>query len=436
MKIPALLLFAAFALAPQDRSKPNLVLFIADDLGYLDTSVAGAKDVRTPNVKRLAEAGMNFTHAFVTSPACAPSRASILTGLWPMRTGAMNNHAPPRAEVRKLPVYLRELGYEVAAFGKVAHYNQDKLYGFDHYDASAAASTVSTWISGRPASRPLCLIVGTHQPHVPWPDRTEYDPAKVAVPSTHIDTPETREYRARYYADVTTADAELGEIWDLARTKLGGDTLFVFTSDHGGQWPFGKWNLYDAGTRVPLIASWPGVVSAGTTTPAMVSLADLLPTFIDCAGGKAPAGLDGRSFAPALRGTSADHRDRIFTTHSRDKDMNVYPIRSVRSRDWKYIRNLKPETEHSTHIDKGNVASGSGYWKSWENRAKSDPAAAAVVERYRRRPAEELYDLRADPLEVRNLASDPAHADVLAGLRKDLDAWMKSQGDEGLPSEK
>ena len=116
--------------------------------------------------------------------------------------------------------------------------------------------------------------------------------------------------------------------------------------------------------------------------------------------------------------------------------MNVYPIRSVRTREWKYIRNLKPESEHSSHIDKGQPSSGRSYWQSWEDRAKSDPAAAAIVERYRRRPAEELYDLRADPEELRNLASDPAHAERLAGLRQELDAWMTSQGDEGLQSEK
>ncbi len=436
MKISGLLLLTLLPLAAQERRPPNIVLFLADDLGYLDTTIAGAKDVRTPKLQRLADAGMTFTHAFVTSPACAPSRASILTGLWPMHSGAMNNHAPPRKEVKKLPEFLQELGYEVAAFGKVAHYNQDKLYGFDHYDKSHELATVSAWIAARTAAKPLCLIVGTHQPHVPWPEKGDLDPAAVEIPPTHVDTPETRAARSRYYADVALADRELGEIGELTRSKLGKDTVFLFTSDHGAQWPFGKWNLYDAGTRVPLVVSWPGVVAPGTTTAAMVSLADLLPTFIELAGGKPPADLDGRSFAAVLRGKSAELRERIFTTHSRDGVMNVYPIRSARSRDWKYIRNLKPEAEHTTHIDKGQTSSGREYWMSWEERAKSDPAAAAIVERYHRRPAEELYDLRSDPLERRNLASDAGHAQALAGLRADLDAWMRSQGDEGLGSER
>ena len=410
---------------------PHLVLFISDDHGQLDCGVYGAKDVKTPNMKRLADAGMTFTHAFVASPSCAPSRASLLTGLMPARHGAHVNHAAPKADVKKLPAYLQELGYEVAAFGKVAHYNQDKQYGFDHYDKDPSTKTVAAWLAARASPKPLCLIVGTHQPHVPWPEKTDYDPAQLSIPPSHLDTPETRAWRARYYGDVTTADTELGEIYDLAREKLGRDLLFLHTSDHGGQWPFGKWNCYDAGIRVPFFAVWPGVIAPGSTSDAMLSLVDLLPTFIEIAGGAPPAGIDGRSFAAVLRGTKKDHRDRIFTTHTRDGNVNVYPIRSVRTREWKYVRNLFPDTEHTTHIDKMRARDKGGYITSWEERAKTDPAAKAVVDRYHRRPAEELYDLRADPHELKNLAADPAHAATLKSLRGELDAWMKEQGDPG-----
>src|SRR5437879_1488141 len=110
------------------QAKPHIVIFISDDHGQLDSTPYGAPDVQTPNMQRLAEAGMTFTHAFATSPACAPSRASILTGLLPNRHGAMVNHAQPKDEIRKWPAYLRVLGYLCAAFGKVAHYGQDRLY--------------------------------------------------------------------------------------------------------------------------------------------------------------------------------------------------------------------------------------------------------------------------------------------------------------------
>ena len=137
-----------------------------------------------------------------------------------------------------------------------------------------------------------------------------------------------------------------------------------------------------------------------------------------------------------LLGRRDDHRDRVFLTHSGDGNMNRYPIRAVRTRRWKYIRNLDPEAEHHTHIDKGNAGDGRLAWDAWAEAARTDPAAAAIVDRYHHRPAEELYDLDADPWEQTNLADDPAHASTLAGLRADLDAWMREQGDEGLATER
>jgi arylsulfatase A-like enzyme len=226
-------------------------------------------------------------------------------------------------------------------------------------------------------------------------------------------------------------DRELGEVYDAAREVLGAGTFFLTTSDHGAQWPFGKWTLYDGGIRTPLIAVWPGRTRPGARSDAMVSWIDLLPTLVEVAGGPAPAGLDGRSFAAVLRGERSEHRDRIFTTHSADGRFNIYPIRSVRTGEWKYIRNLHPEYYYSTHVDLGQARDGPGYFGSWQDLARTDAAAAAVVRRYHIRPAEELYDLRADPLERRNLAGEPAHAARLAGLRAEVNDWMKANGDEG-----
>jgi arylsulfatase A-like enzyme len=155
----------------------------------------------------------------------------------------------------------------------------------------------------------------------------------------------------------------------------------------------------------------------------------LLPTFLDLAGGAAPAGLDGKSFAAVLRGETPSHRDRIFTTHSGDGQFNVYPIRSVRTHEWKYLRNLRPDAQHHSHISRAAEKDGYGYWQSWLAAAKSDPRAAAKVQRHIERPAEELYDLTADPFEQHNLAASPEHATRLATLRAELDAWMREQGD-------
>ena len=427
----ALAIFVGAAAA----ARPNLVVFIADDLGQLDTTPYGSKEIRTPNFERLARQGLKFTQAFVASPSCAPSRAALLTGLMPARNGAEPNHSKPREEIKKLPAYLQELGYEVASFGKVAHYGHGSYYKFDYVAGEGGRNytgigLAADWLQSRKSDKPLCLFVGTNWPHVPWPHETPgYEPAKAALPPTFVDTPDTRLWRTRYYAAVTKADDDLGTILDVVGKTLDPKNTFVLcTSDHGAQWPFGKWNLYDSGIRVPLIAAGPGI-KAGATMEAMVSWIDLLPTLVELAGGKPPADIDGRSFAGVLLGKTDKHRDEIFTTHSGDNEFNVYPIRAVRDGRWKYILNLHPEFQHATHINRAAAGDGTGYWNSWEAAAKTDARAGAVVKRYKERPREELYDLSADPQEQVNLAAEPAHAMRLTAMRQKVADWMKEQGD-------
>src|SRR5262249_15313512 len=169
--------------------------------------------------------------------------------------------------------------------------------------------------------------------------------------------------------------------------------------------------------------AWPNRVKAGTRSEAMVSWVDFLPTCLEAAGGVPPREISGRSFLAVLRGEKTSHRDKVFATHSGDGQMNRYPIRAVRTRAWKYIGNLDRAAEHHTHIDKAAAEDGREYWDSWTEKVRSDPAAAAVVRRYHKRPAEELYDLKADSWELHNLATDPAHADTRTRFRVDLDAW-------------
>jgi arylsulfatase A-like enzyme len=161
----------------------------------------------------------------------------------------------------------------------------------------------------------------------------------------------------------------------------------------------------------------------------MVSWVDFLPTLLEAAGGKPPGQIDGRSFLPVLRGKRSSHRDTIFTTHSGDGRFNIYPIRAVRSGQWKYIRNLHPEYAFTTHIDLPVNLGQREYFKTWEALAESDPETAVIVRRYHARPAEELYDLAADPHEQHNLAVDSKHAARLKKMRVQLDQWLRDQGD-------
>jgi uncharacterized sulfatase len=427
--------------------RPNVVVFLADDLTWSDCPPTGGTMPPTPNMLRLTRAGMTFTQAFVASPSCAPSRGALLTGLDPMRNGAMLNHTAPRPDVKRWPAYFQALGYETAAIGKVAHYAQVKQYGFDHvshfnYHQDDCVEAAVTWLGARKSDKPLCLIVGTNWPHVPWPKDGWGDPASVTLTPRLVDTPQTRTAVTRYHAAVANADRDLGLVYDAARRVLGENTLFVFSSDHGAQFPGGKWNCYDAGVRTPIYVIWPGKVKPGSTSAAMVSWVDLMPTLLEAVGGTPPATgtgtgeISGRSFLPVLLGKSDEHRDRVFLTHSGDGRMNQYPQRAVRTREWKYLRNLDPDAEYHSHVDKAQVNPREKYFNSWVDKAKTDPGAAAVVGAYFKRPAEELYDLKADPNETHNLAADPAHAGTLARMRADLDGWMKANGDEGLKTER
>jgi N-sulfoglucosamine sulfohydrolase len=226
-------------------------------------------------------------------------------------------------------------------------------------------------------------------------------------------------------------DSELGDVLAASDAVLGRNSFFLFSSDHGAQWPFGKWNLYDTGIRTPMMVRWEGHVTPNTRTRAMVSWVDILPTLIEVSGGAAPTDIDGQSFATALSGRSEAFvgRSEVYTTHNNDGNFNVFPSRAVRTNRWKYISNLHPEWLHTTHIDQSRETGEGAYFVTWQKRAETDPAAKRIVDAYYSRPAEELYDVKADPAETQNLAGDPRYTSVMNDLRTRLNHWRGIQGD-------
>jgi len=433
--------YASNGLAAASK-RPDIVMFIADDMSVKDSSAYGNTQIPGPNMSSLAKEGLTFDLAFATSPTCAPSRAALLTGCYNLRNGVMFNQQKAKPEIKKWPAYSQALGYEVVAIGKVSHYGHVTTYGFDYagyynYHQDICVEKAVEWLANRKSDKPLCLLVGTNFPHVPWPKKGMLSPANVPLPARNADTPETRDARTRYVAAVSRADSDLGMVREAARKYLPADTLFVFSADQGAQWPFAKWNLYEAGLHVPLIFVWPGHIPAGRRTKAMVSWIDILPTILEAAGAdpkSAAPGIDGRSFMSVLEGKAETFRDRVFGTHSGDSNINFYPSRSVRLGSWKYIRNLDSSLEFHTHIDlrPGDI----GYFPSWLAHAKTDPTIAEIVREYYHRPPEELYDLSNDPDELKNLAAAPDHIADLARLRAALDQWMKANHDQGMATDR
>lgn len=436
--------------ATQPAKRPNIVMFIADDMSLKDLSLynsgpnARGTTIPSPNVTELAKEGMVFDLAYATSPACAPSRAALLTGVYNLRNGVMFNQVRAKKEIKKWPAYFQELGYEVVAIGKVSHYGHVQAYGFDYaahwnYHEDICIDEAVKWLANRQSGpgaasqKPLCLMVGTNFPHVPWPEQGIQTPQEMILPAKIADTERTREMRTKYSAAVKRADSDLGEVREAVKKYLPSDTLFVMSADQGSQWPFGKWNLYDAGTHIPLIVKWEGHIQPGVRTEAMVSWVDVMPTLLEAAGGEAPTDIDGKSFLPVLEGKTAAARDRIYTTHSGDAGINYYPTRAVRLGNWAYIRNLDPKLVWHSHVDVKQADT--GYFGSWLEAAKTNPVIADLVDRYYHRPPEELYDMTADPEQWKNLASDPSHKTELDKCRAALDEWMHASGDKGLETD-
>jgi len=183
---------------------------------------------------------------------------------------------------------------------------------------------------------------------------------------------------------------------------------------------------------VPFVARWLGVIKAGASNGALMSLIDVMPTFVELAGGTAPAGIDGRSFKDVLVNGAEKHDGYIFASHTGDGDMNVFPQRCVRDGRFKYILNLHPERKWTTHFTKveGIPYSHRDVYATWEEKAKTDAAAAKLLKQIEWHPSEELYDTQSDPNELNNLAGDARQEAKLNELRGRLRVWMEAAKDE------
>lgn len=410
------------------KGAPNIVVIIADDHGYYDATPYGAEKIRTPNMQKLADQGMKFTRAYTAAPSCVPSRYSIFTGLMPERHGVVGNHEHEllKPNLENIAQRIVDAGYEVAFKGKVEHATTWTLA------AAKRPSDIASFLKTRDKSKPLALFHGFTDTHTVWPEANpaRVDPAQVKLPPKTFDQPDARVMQSRYVLGVEQVDQHVGDLMTALNSNLDmSNTLVIYTSDHGENWTFGKWSVYEPGVKVPMLAVWPGVIEPGTTTPAMVSLLDLIPTLIDVAGGPAPTAIDGRSFKHVLLGNTTCHRDKIFTVHKSDGGANAYPARALRTENWKYIFNPHPELFFTTHMET-NTVHGFPNWAQWEAATTKSQLAAQLMYDFRIRPAEELYLMDSDPWEENNLAYDPRYAKVLAELRAAVKNRMMEVNDE------
>lgn len=430
----------------QAEKPPNLLLFLADDMTYTDVGCFGNSDISTPYIDRLAKQGMRLTRCYNSAPTCSPLRQSLFTGLYPVKNGAHPNHSQVRVGVRSLPQYLRPLGYRVGLAGK-RHEAPASAFPFEQlggshgdggktpYGADLPMDRAKAFLA-RDAEQPWCLVVASNQPHTPWNrgDSSSYPPEKLTVPPYLVDTKELREGLSKYYAEISYMDQQVGQVLGILRElKQEENTLIIWLSEQGSQLPFGKWTCYDMGIHSAAVVRWPGKIRAGVESEALVSYVDIVPTFLEMAGGEPEAeSLDGRSFLPVLLGQAQSHHESVFainTTRGIYHGSEAYGIRAVTDGDWLFIRNLHPQAKFQnmvTHRDP--------IFASWKT-VDSD-FARSRVERYVKRPAVELFNLKKDPWCLENLAGSPRLAKRKRELSRSLSAWMKEQGDDGDATER
>lgn len=421
--------------------KPNIVLVITDDCRFLDLGCYGSPDAITPNIDRLAAEGVRFTRFFQATAMSSATRHCLLTGLYPVRSGAYPNHTRLNDGVGTLPQYLKQAGYRVALEGK-RHIAPIEAFPFEYLSNEQQRTVYPELIEPFLADvarsgEPFFLYVGSTEPHDPWNkgDQSLWNPNDLTLPCNLVDTPATRKQFRNYLAEINELDNQVGAV-DALLHKYGLDenTIFIFTSEQGYSFPFGKWTCYDEGLHTGFVIRWPGTVKPGRVTDAMCEYVDVTPTLVDIAGGKIPEGLDGRSFLPVIKDETDSFKNEVYgiqTSRGIFFGPEYYAIRSIRNERYAYIMNLTPEATFkcmSTNPKKG-------WWMSWKEKAATDEFARRQVERYQKRPAEELYDIVNDPFQTRNLADDPQYAGEKARMRAKLLQWMESQGDKGQQTE-
>jgi N-sulfoglucosamine sulfohydrolase len=423
-------------------SRPNILIMIADDATYNDLSLYGGENVKTPNIDRLAGEGVVFDRAFLSMAMCNPCRSEMYTGLYPARNGCCWNHSACRPGTRSIPHYLGGQGYRVGLAGK-KHVVPPKSFPFEDVpgikggcvnpNPTFGVDGIREFIN-RDKDQPFCLVTGLFEPHAPWTlgDPDHFDAANLKLPPYMADTKETRRDYSKYLAEIEVLDQEVGAILEtLEHSGKADDTLVIFTSEQGSQFPGNKWTNWNTGVHTGLLARWPGRIEPGRRTQAMVQYADIAPTLIEVAGGDPTAhGFDGSSFLSAFLGQTDGHRDFAYFMHNNIPEGPPYPIRAVTDGTYHYIRNLTPE---AIYIEKHLMGQFKwhDYWPSWVFDATFNEHSRAVVNRYMKRPPEQLYRIDTDPYEMTSLADEPEHAGAKQRLSSELDRWMKQQGDPG-----
>lgn len=450
LSVLSLLSFTVSYLSKEEQ-KPNILLIMSDNQSWNHVGAYGDNVVKTPTIDHLAKGGIRFTHAFCASPSCTPARAALLTGqeIWRLKEGA-NLWGTLPIEFKVYPDLLEENGYKVGYEGKGWGPGNFQVSGRKRNPGGDLHKNFASFLESnkKNGSQPWTYWFSSKDPHRPYEPgsgkKAGIDPAKVVVPSYLPDTPETRNDIADYYASIQHFDQQVNElIQQLKESGHYDNTLIVVCSDNGWQMPRGLANLYDFGTRVPLIVSWPGKIAPATVSDRIVSLNNLAPTFLEMAGVEIPEEMTAKSILATLLSEkrNKENTDQEFVVMGRERHAYVrqhglgYPARAIRTTQYLYIKNYESERwpagdpplygdvdAHMLHYPSPT--------KLYLLKNRNEKSTKPLFELgFAKRPAEELYDLQKDPDQLVNIAKNPSYQKIRNQLSLKMTRYLTETKD-------
>ena len=425
------------ALQAQNTSQlPNILWIVSEDNSAYYTGCYGNDFATTPNIDALAGEGFLYTHAYCTNAVCAPSRNTILTGVYSSSNGNENMRStyPTSDIIRGYVEYMRKAGYYCTNNSKTDYNTSDNRF-VESWDESSNTATYKN----RPEGKPFFAVFNSmisHESSIQQSIPTEelrHNPADVTLPPYSPDTPEMRHDWAQYYDKIEDMDTWVGDLLkELDESGLADNTIVFYYGDNGGVLPRSKRFVYETGTQVPLVIRIPEkykslypAAKPGDKVDRLVNFVDLVPTLLSIAGVPIPDYLQGDAFLGKQK--TKDPQYTFMTRQRMDERYDL--VRAVRDKEYRYIRNYMPFRITMQHVEFMFRAPSD---QSWYEAFKAGKTNEVQSRFFREKPVEELYDSENDPWEVNNLAADPAYADVLVRMRKALDDWRMETRDAGV----
>lgn len=422
----------------QQKERPNIIWITCEDLSPF-IHAYGEQSVKTPNIDQLAKEGVRFTYMYTTAGVCAPSRSSIITGMYPISIGTQHMRTravDPKFASNGIPSYAAVIPAAVKAFPeflrKVGYYttnNEKQDYQFEVpvtvWDENGPTASYKNRSEGQPFFSIFNFFI-THESQLfSRQDSLLVDPATVRVPPYYKDTPIARRDISRLLSNVELMDKQVGEL--IAKLKEDGvyeNSYIFFYSDHGGSTPWTKREVLERGTHIPFIIRFPGGARGGSTDERLLSSINFAPTVLALAGADLPDYLQGKPFLNQYN----EHYEQRHVFAARDRMDELYDrVRSVRDKNFRYVRNFMPHQPSYQDLKyRKSIPMMQELLKLHEEGKLTEHQEAWFKQP---KAPEELYDVENDPDELHNLANDQRYASKLDELRKAMDTWLAEVGD-------